>query len=52
MAEVNLADKRRKIQSYIGSLERGLDFHRGYREVFQSRAPKVTAYMELEALHS
>ena len=53
----NLADKRKEIQAYIGSLERDLEQARrdlsaivATERVFQSRGPKVTAYMELAAL--
>lgn len=53
----NLADKRKQIQAYIGSLERDLEQARrdlsaivATERVFQSRGPKVTAYMELAAL--
>lgn len=52
-----LADKRKEIQSYIGSLENDLEQARrdlsaiiATERVFQSRGPKVTAYMELAAL--
>ena len=53
----NLADKRKQILAYIGSLERDLEQARrdlsaivATERVFQSRGPKVTAYMELAAL--
>ena len=53
----NLADKRKEIQAYIGSLERDLEQARrdlsaivATERVFQSKGPKVTAYMELAAL--
>lgn len=53
----NLADKRKEIQAYIGSLENDLEQARrdlsaiiATERVFQSRGPNVTAYMELAAL--
>lgn len=53
----NLADKRKEIQAYIGSLERDLEQARrdlsaivATERVFQSRGPKVTAYMNLSAM--
>ena len=53
----NLADKRKEIQAYIGSLERDLERARrdlsaivATERVFQSKGSKVTAYMELAAL--
>ena len=53
----NLADKRKEILSYIGSLERDLDQARrdlsaivATERVFQARGPKVTTYMELVQL--
>lgn len=53
----NLTNKRKQIQAYIGSLERDLEQARrdlsaiiATERVFQSRGPKVTAYMELAAL--
>jgi phage shock protein A len=53
----NLADKRKEIQAHIGSLESNLEQARrdlsaiiATERVFQSRGPKVTAYMELAAL--
>ncbi|MBL8903897.1 MAG: hypothetical protein JNK83_11465 [Rhizobiales bacterium] len=53
----NLADKRKEILSYIGSLERDLEQARrdlsaiiATERVFQARGPKVTTYMELVQL--
>ncbi len=53
----NLADKRKEIQAYIGSLERDLEQARrdlsaivATEQVFQARGPKVTVYMELSFL--
>ena len=53
----NLADKRKEIQTYIGSLERGLEKARRdlsaiivTEHVFQAKGPNVTAYMELSFL--
>jgi hypothetical protein len=53
----NLADKRKQIQAYIGSLEQDLEQARrdlsaiiATERVFQSRGPNVTAYMQLAAL--
>ncbi|MBZ0262993.1 MAG: hypothetical protein K8F90_20595 [Hyphomicrobiales bacterium] len=53
----NLADKRKEILSYTGSLERDLDQVRrdlsaivAIERVFQARGPKVTTYMELVQL--
>ena len=53
----NLADKRREIKAYIGSLERDLEKARrdlsaimATEHIFQSRGPNVTAYMELSYL--
>ncbi len=57
LIDKNLADKRKEIQAYIGSLERDLEQARrdlshiiATERVFQSRGPKVTAYMEMAAL--
>ncbi len=48
----NLADKRKEIQAYIGSLERDLELARrdlsaivATENVFQSKCPKVIAYL-------
>jgi phage shock protein A len=53
----NLADKRKEIQAYIGSLERDLEKARRdlsaiivTEHVFQAKGPNVTAYMELSFL--
>ncbi len=53
----NLADKRKEIQTYIGSLERDLEKARRdlsaiivTEHVFQAKGPNVTAYMELSFL--
>ena len=50
----NLADKRKQIQAYIGSLEQDLEQARrdlsaivATERVFQARGPNVTAYMHL-----
>ena len=50
----NLADKRREIMAYIGSLEQELEQARrdlsaivATERVFQARGPNVTAYMHL-----
>ena len=50
----NLADKRKEIQAYIGSLEADLEQARNdlsaivaTERVFQARGPNVTAYMHL-----
>ena len=50
----NLADKRKQIQAYIGSLEADLEQARrdlsaivATERVFQARGPNVTAYMHL-----
>ena len=50
----NLADKRKQIQAYIGSLEADLEQARrdlsaivATERVFQARGPHVTAYMHL-----
>jgi len=53
----NLADKRKEIQAYIGSLERDLEKARrdlsaivATEHIFKARGPNVTAYMELSFL--
>jgi hypothetical protein len=53
----NLADKRKEIQAYIGSLEADLEKARRdlsaiivTEHVFQAKGPNVTAYMELSFL--
>ena len=53
----NLADKRREIKAYIGSLERDMEKARrdlsaimATEHIFQARGPNVTAYMELSYL--
>ena len=53
----SLGEKRKEIQAYIGSLERDLEQARrdlsaivATERVFQSRGPKVTAYMNLAAM--
>ena len=47
----NLADKRKEIQAYIGSLERDLEqARRDPSAIISTERPKVAAYMELAAL--
>lgn len=53
----NLADKRKQIMAHIGSLEQDLEQARrdlsaiiATERVFQSRGPKVTAYMNLASV--
>lgn len=53
----NLADKRKEIQAYIGSLEQDLEQARrdlsainATERIFQARGPGVTAYMHLANL--